>query len=61
MKDLKNCLGLQAKNTETLNLSTFGDKILQKQKCKAVELELFKEGGETLCVSAIAFSAICRT
>ena len=59
-KDLRDRLGLNAKKTETLNLSTFGDRMYHKQRCDVVEFELFKGDGEALCVSALTFPTICR-
>ena len=58
-KDVKDRLGLSPKRVETLNLSTFGDKVYRKQRCELVELELFKGDGGTLSISALTFPKIC--
>ncbi len=53
--DLRDRLDLRSKRVETLNVSTFGDKLYGKQNCELVELELFKNGGEVLNISALTF------
>ena len=58
-KDLRDRLGLSPKRVETLNLSTFGDKVYRKQRCELVELELFKGDGDSLNISALTFPQIC--
>ena len=50
---------MSSKRVETLNVSTFGDKLYRKQNCELVELELFKNDGEGLSISALTFPKIC--
>ena len=57
--DLRDRLGLSPKRVETLNLTTFGDKVYRKQRCELVELELFKGDGDSLNISALTFPQIC--
>ena len=58
--DSKSRLGLSPKRVETLNLSTFGDKLYRKQKCELVEFELFKDGGDALSILALTFPKTCN-
>jgi hypothetical protein len=44
---------------ETLNVSTFGDKLYQKQPCQLIKLELFKKDGDASRISALTFPKIC--
>ncbi len=59
-KDLCDRLKLDTRRTETLNLSTFGDRMYYKRRCDVVEFELFKGDGGALRVSALTFPTICR-
>ena len=59
-ESLKKRLGLQPIRTQTLNVTTFGDKSFRKQKCDVVKISLQREGGGGKAViSAFSFPTIC--
>ena len=45
-KNLKYKLGLKSKGNETLNLNTFGEKKLRKQRCELLQLKLRPSDGD---------------
>ena len=55
---LKEKLGLNSLGTETLNLNTFGDDRVTKQRCDKVKIKL-QAKPETVEISALTFSKIC--
>ena len=59
-ESLKKRLGLEPIRTQTLNVTTFGDKSFRKQKCDVVKISLQMEGGGGKAViSAFSFPTIC--
>lgn len=55
---LKERLGLEPVRTETLNLNTFGDERVTKQRCQEVRVKL-QARPENLEISALTFPKIC--
>ena len=59
-ESLKERLGLQPTRTQTLNVTTFGDKSFHKQKCDVVKISLHRERGDgEAVISAFSFPTIC--
>ena len=57
-EQLKEKLGLDSLRTETLNLNTFGDDRVTKQRCHEVKIKL-EARPENFEISALNFSKIC--
>ena len=57
--NLKKRLGLRPVKKETLNLNTFGQDKLTKQKCDAVNLSLKSKDDDDIKILALCFEKIC--